>query len=104
LCQNKRQVDFAGRYGGEEFTVVLLDTDTAGGRYFAERLRRSIAGRPVVHEGKEIRFTVSLGLAELDASVTDPGDWISRADQALYAAKTSGRNRVMVFGDGGVAS
>lgn len=99
LREIKREPDIAGRYGGEEFGVILADTDLAGGRYFAERLRNAISRQVVRHEGCEIRFTVSLGLS--DNSGLDGGysRWLQRADQALYRSKASGRNRATAFGD-----
>jgi diguanylate cyclase (GGDEF)-like protein len=97
VAETKRLTDVAARYGGEEFAVLLLDTDRTGGRRFAERLRGDIEARSVQHCGREIRCTVSLGLAEFDAGLQDSDAWVARADTALYRAKAEGRNRATEF-------
>jgi two-component system, cell cycle response regulator len=88
-----RAGDIAGRWGGEEFLVVLPRTDLAGAREVAERIRFITAFEPVVADGKEIDLTVSGGCA------LGPGDSVeavvSLADKALYEAKQAGRNRVI---------
>jgi len=84
--------DVPGRYGGEEFGVVLPGTDVAGAEVLAERIRTRIASM-VFEPKKGVRATVSLGVAAFDARDADQTDWIARADRALYAAKNSGRNR-----------
>ncbi|NWB88312.1 sensor domain-containing diguanylate cyclase [Pseudomonas gingeri] len=95
--EHVRDSDVAGRYGGEEFGVVLSDTDKAGARFFAERLRKAIEALEVVHEGQSIRFTISLGVADLSLPSISHADLIAWADQALYASKKGGRNRVTVY-------
>ncbi|MEO4048266.1 diguanylate cyclase [Pseudomonas sp. CAU 1711] len=94
-----RESDIAGRYGGEEFVVLLPDVDKAGARLFAERLRQLVEGLVVDHEGQEIRFTISLGVADLAQSSQDHQELIDWADRALYQSKHGGRNRVTVHGD-----
>ena len=92
LASTLRASDLSGRYGGEEFGVVLPETDGPGAMVIAERIRRRIEaatlGRTVV-----LQCTVSVGVAEARPDVEDAGDWIARADRALYAAKRLGRNR-----------
>uniref|UniRef100_UPI00260D6699 GGDEF domain-containing protein n=1 Tax=Pseudomonas sp. TaxID=306 RepID=UPI00260D6699 len=92
-----RDVDIAGRYGGEEFAVLLPGTSLAGGITFAERLRKAVEANEVVHDGKTIRCTISLGVADLSEPVSDYKHLIERADQALYVSKESGRNRVSAY-------
>lgn len=92
-----RDTDVAGRYGGEEFGVVLSDTDKHGALAFAERLRKAIEALEVQHEGHSIRFTISLGVADLSRPSDNHADLIAWADQALYASKKSGRNRVSIY-------
>ncbi len=87
-----REVDIAGRYGGEEFTVILVNSDKDGACQFAERLRKTIEGITVTHDGIDIKYTISLGISELSANLKDPKAWIESADQALYKAKEGGRN------------
>jgi diguanylate cyclase len=87
-----RQHDVAGRYGGEEFAILLPGTDAAGAAPLAERLRRRIASA-ALEPRLGLRATASIGyasLAPLDASHVT---WIDRADRALYRAKDAGRNR-----------
>jgi diguanylate cyclase (GGDEF)-like protein len=98
LREHARESDVAGRYGGEEFGVVLSDTDRAGARIFAERLRQAVEHLLVQYNGQDIRFTISLGVADLSAPANDHAELIARADQALYTSKKTGRNRVTVHG------
>ncbi|UCJ15377.1 GGDEF domain-containing protein [Pseudomonas sp. MM211] len=93
-----RDTDIAGRYGGEEFVVLLPDVDSAGGRVFAERLRGVVERLQISHEGQVIPFTISLGVADLSEPCNDHQQLIERADQALYSSKRNGRNQVTVFG------
>ncbi|MFF7710857.1 diguanylate cyclase [Pseudomonas sp. NPDC007930] len=93
-----RDSDICGRYGGEEFALLLPDTDKAGGQILAERLRQTIESMTVKHDGKEVRFTISLGVADLARPLADHKELIEHADQALYASKKGGRNRVSVYG------
>ncbi|VVN77083.1 GGDEF domain-containing protein [Pseudomonas fluorescens] len=95
--EHVRDSDVAGRYGGEEFAVVLSDTDKVGARVFAERLRKSVEALEVLHDGHSIRFTISLGIADLSKPSVNHADLIAWADQALYASKNAGRNRVTVY-------
>lgn len=97
IHEHVRETDVAGRYGGEEFGVVLSDTDETGGRVFAERLRKSVEGLEVLHHGQSIRFTISLGVADLSHPSIDYTDLIAWADHALFASKKAGRNRVTVY-------
>ncbi|MBC3362713.1 sensor domain-containing diguanylate cyclase [Pseudomonas sp. SWRI154] len=98
LHEHVRESDVAGRYGGEEFGVVLSDTDKDGARVFAERLRKAVEELLVQYNGQDIRFTISLGVADLSEPSNDHAELIARADQALYTSKKTGRNRVTVFG------
>ena len=93
---NLREADLAGRIGGEEFLMVLPETDLGGGRQFAERLRKAVEGAPVMLPTGPLEVTCSLGVAERLGADEDPGQLLARADTALYLAKTGGRNRVCV--------
>lgn len=89
-----RQHDRLGRMGGEEFLVVLPDTDLEGGLQVAERLRACVAAaRPVV-DGVELQLSISLGVAQLRPTESGAASLVRRADAALYHAKDNGRNRV----------
>ncbi|MDH5301749.1 MAG: GGDEF domain-containing protein [Gammaproteobacteria bacterium] len=89
-----RSTDILFRYGGEEFVILLNNTDMHGASLLAERIRTSIEElRCVCHQGNPLRMTVSLGVAEL--GIDDNGNsFFDRADRALYLAKKSGRNCV----------
>ncbi len=91
-----RQTDFVGRYGGEEFLLVLPRTDSAGAAVVADRARESMAGSPMRDaQGHEFTVTASFGVAEWRKG-DDEDSLVSRADAALYRAKAAGRNRVEV--------
>ncbi|MBU3665619.1 MAG: PAS domain S-box protein [Chthoniobacterales bacterium] len=92
-----REIDTLARLGGEEFAVLLPDTAIEGARHVAERIREALAGESVFPgNGASIRFTVSIGAAEHDGTPEDLPGWLKRADEALYRAKNTGRNRVCV--------
>lgn len=93
IKEQVRDLDIAGRYGGEEFGIVLTNTNGDGACVFAERLRKAIEQLTIYTEGHEIKFTVSLGVAELTNQIHDHRNWIEKADQALYKSKETGRNR-----------
>lgn len=97
LCRTTfRSVDVCGRLGGEEFGVLLPETEIAGAVGVAERLRQVVAGTPIPFEGETLRITISIGVATLGGTVLDLSGLFSSADKALYGAKGTGRNRVMV--------
>lgn len=92
-----RDIDIAGRYGGEEFTVLLQDTDAAGGKIVAERIRHQIENNIINYDGNVIRYTMSLGICELTSGMADKTAWIDAADKGLYQAKRNGRNNSVIF-------
>ncbi|MCF6754175.1 sensor domain-containing diguanylate cyclase [Stutzerimonas stutzeri] len=98
IRETMRDCDVAGRYGGEEFVVLLRDTDKQGAFTFAERLRRVVEAHEVQHDGRPIRFTISLGIADLSQPSTGHAQLIEWADSALYASKSAGRNCVTLHG------
>ena len=89
-----READLAGRIGGEEFLMVLPETDLAGARLLTERLRKAIAGRPILLPTGSVTITCSMGVAQRTISDLEAGHLLARADAALYRAKAQGRNRV----------
>ena len=93
-----RAVDVVARYGGEEFVVVLPETGGAGAEAFAERLRELIEDQAfVASRGRAIRLTTSIGVSSFpDFGVESVEELLTKADQALYRAKSEGRNRVRV--------
>ncbi len=92
-----RTTDIVGRYGGEEFGVILLDTKAEDACVFAERLRSRIEASRVRHGANEIGYTISLGIAEVTPDMHEYKQWIECSDQALYQSKQSGRNRTTVY-------
>ena len=95
IAQNVRGVDLACRMGGEEFVVVMPDTDIAYAKMVAERLRTRIGETSFkIGDGQELHVTVSIGIAVVDGSDDTAEKLIARADAALYRAKRDGRNRV----------
>ncbi len=98
LCQKKlRSIDILGRYGGEEFIILLPETIAAGGLQAAERLREKIEKMEIASIEAKMPVTVSMGVASLDANFNTSQTLdmlIQRADQALYNAKSAGRNCV----------
>ena len=94
-----RQSDMPGRYGGEEFGIILPETDAEGARIICERIRQTIASSTVETSAAPIQYTVSIGIAPLTAEPENYMLWLQQADEALYAGKEGGRNRVVVFGE-----
>jgi diguanylate cyclase (GGDEF)-like protein/PAS domain S-box-containing protein len=92
-----RDIDILGRWGGEEFVILMPETPLAGAAILAERLREVLARLTVDTTAETVRFTISAGVAarsESDAGLTGI---LQRADSALYAAKQHGRNRIQVL-------
>jgi diguanylate cyclase (GGDEF)-like protein len=98
LCQEQlRTVDIMGRYGGEEFVILMPETSTEGALQAAERIRGEIENMKVMTTSGELSVTVSIGITSLlfnSRKTPSLDDLIKRADQALYSAKLSGRNSV----------
>lgn len=92
-----RETDLAGRYGGEEFAIILNDSTLEDAKVVAERIRQLALRLTVDHEGETISFTVSLGLAQFSEDFNSAMAWLECSDQALYKAKESGRNQCCVY-------
>ena len=97
LMRHRRTEDIVGRYGGEEFVLVLRGTDLAGATTLSDRLRRAVEGAPVTHDAFTISVTMSGGVATLKGcgERRDKATLLALADQRLYRAKQAGRNRVV---------
>jgi diguanylate cyclase (GGDEF)-like protein len=91
-----RKTDLLGRFGGDEFVILLSETDVDGATETAERIRRAIEATSVEISGMDIRITASVGLASLSSESPSVDALLAGADAALYAAKKKGRNRVEV--------
>ncbi|KUO77681.1 MAG: hypothetical protein APF77_13140 [Clostridia bacterium BRH_c25] len=96
LIENIRKVDYAFRYGGDEFIVLFIDTDMAGARKAADKLLEVIAATPVPLEKTQTRVTVSGGAAAL-SEIKNSNELMSIADLRLYKSKKTGRNRITYF-------
>jgi diguanylate cyclase (GGDEF)-like protein len=92
--QELRETDVVGRYGGDEFAILLPESDPVAAAQVAERLRQRIARQPLQTTTGPVAVTISLGIAALDDENLTLDILLSRADQALYDAKQGGRNRV----------
>ena len=92
-----RAEDVFGRYGGEEFIIILPETSLQKACEIAERLRTTVEGYHYRFENHKFPLTISLGVSELDMTIHSPEDLIKKTDAALYKAKNSGRNQVCVF-------
>ena len=92
-----RKTDVAGRYGGEEYVVFMPHTPVEAATHVAERIRKAIESTPAFYDGREINYTVSLGLSGYVPSLASTTAWIDSADQALYQSKEGGRNQMHIY-------
>jgi two-component system, cell cycle response regulator len=90
-----RREELLARYGGEEFVILLPETDSEGAISFAEHIRERVEAEPVNFEGEVIKVTISVGVATIKGETMDTDGIIRMADENLYEAKRSGRNRVV---------
>jgi len=95
LKRNTRGIDLACRLGGEEFVIVMPDTDLEHAYQIGERLRACIAADEFTVSDNSVRITASVGIGTLENSNDTPETMFKRADKALYLAKRRGRNRVV---------
>ncbi len=96
LSLNVRAIDMACRYGGEEFVVLMPETQPADAMHIAERVRSQVAEAPfVLNDGRTLDVTVSVGVATSTGLGDTPEGLVKRADEGVYEAKTAGRNRVV---------
>jgi diguanylate cyclase (GGDEF)-like protein len=101
LRQRVRDSDIVARLGGEEFVVLLPDTDAKGAQILGEELVKVVASRQAPVAGQ---ITISAGVAQLDVQLTDPAEILRGADEALYVAKRSGRNQVSIHDPNALAA
>ncbi len=100
LGETIRPDDVVARYGGEEFAIILPETDEHSAMAIAQRLRSSVENASIKQaDGEDIRVTVSIGCVSHQEQGMSPEDFIKSADEALYEAKQTGRNRVVSEGD-----
>lgn len=89
-----RSTDIAGRYGGEEYAILLVDTTLEQAAVLAERLRLLVESLPINYQEHKINVSLSIGLAEYTPDMTEHRQWIEASDKALYQSKAGGRNQV----------
>lgn len=94
IMDNFRKTDIVFRYGGEEFVALLTETSAQNSRIPLERLRKTIESYKFTYENKEINLTVSIGAAQNNFDGTT--EFLNEADKALYEAKNTGRNRIII--------
>ena len=95
VMDNLRETDIVGRYGGEEFIIILPDTDICGAQLVAEKLRNKIESEKILDDRRDV--TVSLGVISCPLNGEWQGELVERVDQALYVAKQRGRNRYVAW-------
>jgi diguanylate cyclase (GGDEF)-like protein len=96
ISQCIRQIDIAARYGGDEFAVILPNTELKDAIVVAQRMVESAGDKPVIWKGEEIELTISVGVGQYGPE-NSPDDITSRSDKALYKAKRAGKNTVRVI-------
>lgn len=92
--QTFRKTDMVFRYGGEEFAVILTETDIQNAIIPCERLRKNVETYPFIYNGQPFNVTISAGVCEKDSSILSAFDLFEKTDKALYQAKKTGRNQV----------
>ncbi len=99
IRDNSRQIDLVGRYGGEEFLIILTETDSSKAKFAAERIREAVRNKRVNVYDEAINVSISVGISTFRNDAKDAKTMIDRADKALYRAKDSGRDKVCVYDD-----
>jgi diguanylate cyclase (GGDEF)-like protein len=94
--QTFRKTDTVFRYGGEEFAVILTETDIEQSIIPLERFRKTIQTLGLTYQGKEVDITVSIGACQLTSDFATKEEFLQKADEALYEAKNSGRNKTVL--------
>ena len=98
------KIDIPCRYGGEEFTIIMPETDAAGAKVLAERLRKRIEAYEYPGQEKALHVTISIGISIFPDDATEKLMLIKKADDALYRAKEAGRNNTQVYSECGAPS
>ncbi len=96
LSKGSRKGDFVGRYGGEEFCILLPNTSKDGAHKFCEKVRQELEQTAIKTSKGELNITISMGVSEVSSNHKTMDDWLGAADAALYQAKENGRNQTVV--------
>ena len=99
MKEQVRETDIAGRYGGEEFVALLSGTNANDALKLTERLRQAVEASMVVYNGIEIKYTISIGIAEILPTYESVHQWLVNVDKALYESKNNGRNTITIYKD-----
>ncbi|MBL4899085.1 MAG: GGDEF domain-containing protein, partial [Colwellia sp.] len=101
LTENLRSIDLVGRWGGEEFILILPETNAKQAQVIINRIRKSIATMPFTSSStsKDFNVTVSFGISESHLNGVVLEEILAKADQALYSAKNSGKNQVIIHSE-----
>lgn len=99
LTQQSRESDIIARFGGEEFLILLLETDNRAAIIAGEKIRQALASSPLQFEQNSIPMTVSCGVAATSSETTALDELIAKADKALYQAKQTGRNKTCLYSE-----
>jgi len=99
IKENLRQIDLIGRYGGEEFSIALSETNKEQAKFAAQRIRQAIETKNIKAYDEELRITVSIGISTFPDDAPDMQTLIDKADMALYQAKETGRNKICAYAD-----
>lgn len=97
IKENIRQIDLLGKYGGDEISLVLIETNKQIATQAAERIRHAIEEKKIKAYDEDLQITVSIGIAGFPSDAQQPEGLIAKADQALYLAKQSGKNKVSIY-------
>jgi diguanylate cyclase (GGDEF)-like protein len=97
IKESVRQIDLVGRYGGEEFSIILTETAAEQSKFVAERIRKAVEDKHIKVYDEDLKATISIGVATFPEDAREPQAIIERADKALYRAKEAGRNRACLY-------
>jgi diguanylate cyclase (GGDEF)-like protein len=98
IKSNVREIDLVGRYGGEEFSVILTDTPKQGALFLAERIREAVRNKEIKAYDERLNVTISIGIATCPDDAKSSEELLDKADWCLYRAKKMGKNQVCVYG------
>jgi len=98
IKSNVREIDLVGRYGGEEFSVILTDTPKQGALFLAERIREAVGNKEIKAYDERLKVTISIGIATFPDDAKSSEELLDKADWCLYRAKKMGKNQVCVYG------